>query len=100
MSEQETATTTAEQERPAPEGYTSWQEYWTAQGMPWRTEPAIDKERQRLLAERRTTEPSIHQGTYPFKDIEPRLTRADIEWLLDTLQDRGGSGPITHADEH
>lgn len=48
--------------------------------MTWRTEPEIDQERQRYLAERRAVKPDIEKGTHPFRDI--RLTRADVEWLL------------------
>jgi hypothetical protein len=43
------APTTVNAERPTPEGYTSWPSYWTAQGIPWRTEPEIGEERQKLL---------------------------------------------------
>jgi hypothetical protein len=45
MSEQQTTTTA--QARPAPEGFTSWPDYWKAQGMPWRTEPEIEIEIER-----------------------------------------------------
>ncbi len=58
----------------------AWQVYWEAQGQPWRTEPEIDAERQKYLAEHRNISPNIEQGIYPFKDI--RLARADVEWLL------------------
>jgi hypothetical protein len=42
-----------------------WRAYWQAQGMPWRTEPEIDEERQRFLAERRAITPDIEQRIYP-----------------------------------
>ncbi len=48
----------------------------------WRTEPEIDTERQRYLAERRAIAPDIEQGIYPFRGI--KLSRADVEWLLAT----------------
>lgn len=58
MSEPQSQTTaTATQGHPAPDGYTSWMDYWAAQGMPWRTEPETDEERQRYLAERRAIQP-------------------------------------------
>jgi uncharacterized protein YjbI with pentapeptide repeats len=86
MSEQQA--TTAVQERPAPDGYTAWPDYWTAQGMSWRTEPEIDEEQQRFLSERRAISPDIEKNVYPFKDIH--LDRADVEWLLATDETRRG----------
>src|SRR5260370_30594710 len=77
-------------ERPAPDGFALWPEYWKAQGMSWRTEPEIGRARQAYLAERRAIKPDIQQGTYPFKDIT--LTRADVEWLLATPENRGSGG--------
>jgi uncharacterized protein YjbI with pentapeptide repeats len=84
--------------RPAPEGYDSWPAYWQAQAMSWRTEPEIDEQRQAYLAERRAMHPDIEQGIYPFKDVEPKLTRADIEWLLATHESGGVIGPV-HWDD-
>jgi uncharacterized protein YjbI with pentapeptide repeats len=94
MSEQRAAT--SEQEHPAPEGRASWQEYWTAQGMPWRTEPEIDAERQRYLTECRAIAPNVEKGLYPFKDIT--LDRADVEWLLATHESGGQVGPVQWND--
>lgn len=68
---------------------------WAALGQPWRTEPEIDDERQQFLAHRRATPANIEQGIYPFKDVQ--LTRADVEWLLATHEDR--RGPIDWGDE-
>src|SRR2546426_7759628 len=76
-----------------------WSTYWKAQGQPWRTEPEIDKKRQEYLAKRRLITPNIEQGIYPFKDVEPKLTRADIEWLLATHQSGGICGPVDCSDE-
>src|SRR2546421_7922352 len=59
-----------------------WRTYWKAHKQPWRTEPEIDEERQKLLDELRAITPNMEQGIYPFKDI--KLTRADIEWLVAT----------------
>src|SRR3989440_12986486 len=70
----------------------------TAQSHPtrpaWRTEPEIDSERQRFLAERLVIVPDIQRGIYPFKDV--KLTRADIEWLL--ISQQGGCGPVDWND--
>jgi hypothetical protein len=100
MSEQQSqtaTTTTAVQERPAPEGYKSWPDYWKAQGMPWRTEPEIDEEQQRYLVERRAIQPDIEKGIFPFKDI--KLDRADVEWLLATHESRDKVGPVWWEQE-
>ncbi len=38
--------------RPAPDGFDSWNDYWTKKhNQPWRTEPEIREERQRFLKE-------------------------------------------------
>ncbi len=73
-------------QRPANDDRESWKEYWKAQGQPWRTEPAIDEERQKYLEERRCIKPDIEQGIYPFKGIQ--LSRADVEWLLATHEEK------------
>lgn len=75
----------------------AWKSYWKVQGWSWRTEPEIDAERQKYLAERRAIVPNIEKGIYPFKDVEPKLTRADIEWLLVTHEN--GRGPVDWNDE-
>ena len=85
-----------EPQRPAIDDRDVWKVYWQAQGMPWRTEPEIDEERQRFLAECRTIMPDIEQGIYPFKDI--KLTRADVEWLLATHESGGMRGPVDWND--
>src|SRR5258707_14459984 len=76
-----------------------WKTYWAAVGMPWRTEPEIGEERQRYLAERRAVQPDIERGIYPFKGIEPRLTRADVEWLLATHENAAMRGPVDPDDQ-
>jgi len=73
----------------------AWKGYWQSQGQPWRTEPEIDAQRQRYLAERRALEPDIENGIYPFKDI--KLSRADVEWLLATHEN--GRGPVDWNDQ-
>jgi uncharacterized protein YjbI with pentapeptide repeats len=82
--------------RPAPEGFSSWLAYWEAKGMPWRTEPEIEQERQQYLAERRTVAVDIETGIYPFRDKDGslQLTRADVEWLLATHERGNMQGPV------
>ena len=41
-----------EPQRPTGDNRDEWKANWAAQGMPWRTEPEIDEDRQRFLAER------------------------------------------------
>ncbi len=74
----------------------AWKAYWKAQGMPWRTKPEIDGERQQYLTERKGIQPDVDQGTYPFKDI--KLDRADVEWLLATHESGGMRGPVDWSD--
>jgi uncharacterized protein YjbI with pentapeptide repeats len=90
-------TASAVAERPATYDRDAWNAYWQTHGMPWRTEPEIGMERQAYLAKRRAVTPNIEQGIYPFKAVEPKLTRADLEWLLATHVD--GRGPVRWADE-
>lgn len=77
-------------QRPTDDDKEAWKVYWNTQGQPWRSEPEIDMERQKYLSQRRNITPDIEQGIYQFKDI--KLSRADVEWLLATLED--GRGPI------
>ena len=81
MNEQDPTQATTLQ-RPTTDDTEAWKVYWKAQSQPWRTEPEIDNERQKYLAERHRITPDIEQGIYPFKDM--RLSRADVEWLLAT----------------
>lgn len=60
----------------------------------WRTEPEIDRQRKEELARRQVIEPDIKKGIYPFKDM--KLTRADIEFLLATHENR--RGPVNWSD--
>ena len=80
---------------PAHDDLDAWKAYWKEQGQPWRTEPEIDNEQQKFLAERRAITSDIAQGIYPFKGI--KLSRADVEWLLATHEN--GRGPIDWSDE-
>ncbi|MFL5658168.1 MAG: hypothetical protein ACJ8CB_28790 [Ktedonobacteraceae bacterium] len=50
MSEQNGTKATTRQ-RPTTDDKEAWNNYWKAHGQPWRTEPAIDNERQNFLAE-------------------------------------------------
>src|SRR5690242_1330038 len=83
--------------RPTSDDREAWKAYWAAREMAWRTEPEVDEERQRYLAERRATEADIGRGIYPFKGI--KLMRADVEWLLATHESGGMIGPVDWADE-
>jgi uncharacterized protein YjbI with pentapeptide repeats len=65
--------------------------------MPWRTQPGISEERQRLLTERRAIQADTKKGIYPFKGV--KLNRADVEWLLATHESEGRVGPIDADDE-
>ena len=73
----------------------AWKAYWKAQGQSWRTELEINAERQAYLAKRRTIEPNIEKGIYPFKDV--KLNRADVEWLLATHGN--GQGPVDWSNQ-
>jgi uncharacterized protein YjbI with pentapeptide repeats len=96
-----TATTTAPSEPPAAPADASdhegWRRYWHACGCSWRREPEISAARQRQLASQRKQRVDSERGVYPFKNIEPALTRADLEWLLATHED--GLGPVDWSDE-
>src|SRR5947209_6861594 len=84
-------------ERPTTNDQEAWKAYWKVQGWHWRTEPEIDAERQKYLAERRAIVPDIKQGIYPFKDI--KLSRADVEWILATHESGSICGPVDWSDE-
>lgn len=86
-----------ESQQTPPDGFDTWQVYWKSRGMPWRTQPEIDEDRQRYLAQRRSVYPDPEKGMYPFKSIP--LKRADIEWLLATHENDGKSGPVDWNDE-
>ncbi len=57
-----------------------------ATSISWCIEPQIDSERQLYLADHRSIAANDESGIYPFRDV--RLSRADVEWLLVTDQDR------------
>jgi uncharacterized protein YjbI with pentapeptide repeats len=81
--------------RPANDDKEAWKAFWEQHGLLWRTEPEIDTKRQKFLAERRTIEPDIEKGIFPFKDM--KLSRADVEWLLATHEN--GQRPVNWSDE-
>jgi hypothetical protein len=82
MNEQQSET--PEVQRPITDERDEWKTYWKAQGMPWRTEPEIDEERQEDLARRRGSPPEILSneatGTYePVSgdfEMDPHLSSA------------------------
>jgi uncharacterized protein YjbI with pentapeptide repeats len=80
---------TNSEQRQANDDKQAWKASWKEQDQSWRTEPEIDTEQQKYLAERR------EQGIYPFKGI--KLSRADVEWLLATHEN--GRGPVDWNDE-
>jgi uncharacterized protein YjbI with pentapeptide repeats len=86
------ATPLSDEGQPAPLAPMAWPDYGAARGMPWRTEPEIDSERQRFLADCRICRPFWQRDVYPFAGIQ--LARADIEWLLATHEDEGLVGPV------
>lgn len=95
ISNQQKNKQTSPAQRPTNNDTEVWKAYWKAQGQPWRTEPEIDRERQRYLAERRAITPDLEQGIYPFRNIT--LNRADVEWLLVTHEN--GKGPVDWSNE-
>ncbi len=91
-------------ERPSDDNREAWRAYWRALGMPWRTEPEVDAQRQQFLAARRVITPDAGRGIYPFRDSQGsiRLTRADVEWLVATHEVRapgqdGGGRVLVYA---
>src|SRR3954453_18086216 len=72
---------------PPADDHEAWKIYWKASGQPWRTEPENSIKRQQELAQHRAIMPDIQGGIYPFKGM--KLSRADVEWLLAVLDDRG-----------
>lgn len=97
MSDERAPDQTIPQHRTPPEGYATWNEYWTkVYNQPWRTEHEIDEERQRILAARRDTKTDIERGIYPFRDM--KLERGDVEWLLATHESGGMHGPVNWSD--
>lgn len=75
-----------------------WHKRWKLEGQPWRTEPEITAERQTYLATLRARSPDIERGLYPFKDMDSKLTRADVEWLLATHASENQIGPVEVDD--
>jgi len=58
----------------------------------WRSGWEIDFERQQYLNQCRSIIPDLEKGIYPFKEFEPKLTTADVGWLLETHDN--GHGPV------
>lgn len=85
--------------RPDSDDRAGWIAYWQLIGQPWRTEPEIGVERQRLLLERSKRAPDLERGVFPLANIEPQLTRADVEWLLATHGDGDIVGPVDWSEE-
>jgi uncharacterized protein YjbI with pentapeptide repeats len=81
--------------RPITDDRAAWDAYWQAQSQPWRIEPEISPERQVELEKCRAVVPYIEKDIYPFKGM--KLDRADLEWLLSTIDSEPGSE--TWSDE-
>lgn len=89
-----------------------WQRYWAANGMPWRTEPLIDAERQHLLAQRivpgrdaDTMGTRLHpkaRQTYRewTKQERIKFNRADVEWLIAARSVRSAAGLDRTRETH
>lgn len=86
-------------QRPHNDDRPAWITYWKQIGQPWRTEPEIALERKNFLFERTRLDPDLEHGMFPLRDVEPRLTRADIEWLLATHESGGLIGPVDWSNE-
>ncbi len=84
---------------PSPPFERTWKDYWSSLGQPWRTEPEISPQRQVQLTLHRQLVPDIQAGVYSFAQVTPRLTRADIEWLLATHEAKGIVGPVSYSDD-
>ena len=69
----------------------------TKNANPWHSGLEISLDRQKYLTEQRKKTADLQKGIYPFNDIEPKLTCADIGWLLETHED--GRGPIDINDK-
>ena len=85
-------------QRPVTNDSDAWLLYWKSQGQTWRTEPEIDPERQKYLAERRSIKPDSEKGIYPFKGV--KLSRADIEWLIATSEFGREQIEMIDGDQH
>jgi hypothetical protein len=83
--------------QPVSDDKKAWNVYWKSLGQSWRLMPEIDEERQNYLTGQLKIKPDIEQGIYPFKDIDPKLNRADVEWLLSTHDNN--HGPVNWNDE-
>jgi len=58
--------------RPSLKSPEAWRQYWQAKGFPWRTEPGMDRERRKELAQQRAIRAGIKQGI--------SLQRGEVEW--------------------
>lgn len=82
----------------ATDSHETWSHYWATSGQSWRREPEITKDLQRHLASHLLIPPDTYSGIFPFKDVKPRLSRADIEWLLANHASGELSGPAMVED--
>lgn len=85
---------------PAPENSGVVRAYWQRVNQPWRTQPEIPELRQLVLRRCLNILPDIEHGDYPFLDVEPKLDRDDIEWLLAHHESAGATGPVDWSNEN
>lgn len=85
---------------PAPENSGVVRAYWQRVNQPWRTQPEIPELRQLVLRRCLNIAPDIEHGDYPFLDVEPKLDRDDIEWLLAHHESAGATGPVDWSNEN
>ena len=64
----------------------TWKAYWKALGQHLRTEPEIDTERKKYLAERRNITPDIKKGIYPCFYSEPGVDLLLVTPLNQTIR--------------
>ena len=64
----------------------------------WRSGWNIDLERQQYLNRCRSVVPDLEKGIYPFQGVEPKLTAADVGWLVETHDN--GHGPVDTNELH
>ena len=93
---QETTASSVLPQPPNTDDLQAWKHYWKSRKQPWRTEPAIDTQRQEELKQHLAIVPDIKQGIYPFKSM--KLSHADIEWLL--ALNESGESPTYQSSEH
>ncbi|HST87381.1 MAG TPA: pentapeptide repeat-containing protein, partial [Ktedonobacterales bacterium] len=86
--------------RHAPESSGVVRAYWQRVKQPWRTQAETPELRQLALRRCLDIVPDVEHGDYPFLDVEPKLDRDDIEWLLAHHESAGAAGPVDWSNEN